>query len=236
MNAAGPAKPTIKKFVYKARGIALRGSIRKPFYQELGEHAIVTTHAGAEGHQRAQSENFSIPKYIQYKTASSEVTTEMTGQAPNRLFRTRVSSVVEGLNVLNGRITADRVISVLTSVFDERFYPKEPSPRISPFGSKYENLRIDKKPQQVSLPPPFNTDPDDFFNRRTNKDTITPNITADPVHLEGLGTVYFAEWVWVHPDEQEQQVLVMLRLALGSFAGMDCDVCMCASDGSGIDP
>ena len=41
MNAAGPAKPTIKKFVYKARAIALRGSIRKPFYQELGEHAIV---------------------------------------------------------------------------------------------------------------------------------------------------------------------------------------------------
>ena len=127
MNAAGPAKPTIKKFVYKARGIALRGSIRKPFYQELGEHAIVSTHAGAEGHQRAESENFSIPKSIQYKTASSEVTTEVIGQAPNRLFRTRVTSAVEGLDVLNGRITADRIESVLTSVFDERFYPKEPS-------------------------------------------------------------------------------------------------------------
>lgn len=234
MNPAG-SSDKIKKFLYKARGVALRGSIRKRFYQELGEHAVVSTHAAAPGRMQAQSANFAIPNYIQYKAASSELTADVKGNIPARQFRTRVTTEVEGLNVLNGRITADRVVGVLNSVFDERFYPGEPGPRISPFGSKFENLRIDNKPVEVTLPPPFTTDPTDYFNHKI-PNIIEPSITAKPFHLEGLGTVYIAEWVWVHQDEKLQQVLVMLRLALGSDDGMDSDVCMCYSDGSGIDP
>jgi len=238
MTAAGDSgKSQIKKFVYKARGIALRGSIRKPFFQELGEHAAVETHAGTSGREHSHSANFSIDRFIRYAAAFSEVNTEMIGEKPARRFRTQVLSVVEGLDVLQGRITADRVVSKLTSVFDERFYAQERVPRISPAGSRFDNFRIDGELQDIELPPAFTREnDDDFFNHECGKDVISPAILAKPFHKEGLGTVYFAEWVWVHPDEMEQQALVMLRLALGSEDGMDADVAMAFSDGTGIDP
>ena len=234
--ASNSVTPKIKKFVYKAQGIALRGSIRKPFYQDLGQHAVVQTFAGSSGNSRSQNNNFSLPNFVQYAAAHSEIVADVIGQAPDRQFRTRVTSVVEGLNVLNGRITADRVVSSLTSVFDERLYPIEKVPRITPAGSRFDNLQIDKVLQNVPLPPAFSNDPAAFAQGIRDQEPPNPVILATPVHKDGLGTVYFAEWVWVHPDERKQQVLVMLRLALGSGDGMEADVGLCSSDGTGIDP
>src|SRR5215831_17936308 len=228
--------PRIKKFLFKAQGIALRGSIRKPFYQDLGQHAVVQTFAGSSGNSLSENNNFSLPNFVHYAAAYSRIVAEVVGEAPNRQFRTQVTAVVEGLNVLNGRITANRIVSSLTSIFDERLYPKEKVPRITPAGSRFDNLQIDKVLQNVPLPPAFSDDPAAFAQAIRDQEPPNPAILAAPFHKDGLGTVYFAEWVWVHPDERKQQALVMLRLALGSDDGMEADVGLCISDGSGIDP
>ena len=36
----------MQKYLYKAQAIALRGSIRKPYFQELGDHLAIATYAG----------------------------------------------------------------------------------------------------------------------------------------------------------------------------------------------
>jgi hypothetical protein len=239
--ASNSVKPRIKKFVYKSRGIALRGSIRKPFYQDLGRHAVVQTFAGSSGDSQSRNNNFSLPNFVRYASAESEIVADVVGQEPDRLFRTRVTTVVEGLNVLNGRITADRIVSSLSSIFVERLYPKVKAPRITPAGSRFDNLQIDGVLQNVPLPPAFSNDPAAFAEGIRDEEPPIPEppipiILAAPFHKDGLGTVFFAEWVWVHPDERKQQALVMLRLALGSDDGMAADVGLCISDGSGIDP
>jgi hypothetical protein len=54
--------------------------------------------------------------------------------------------------------------------------------------------------------------------------------------VKDLGTIFFGEWVWVHPGERHRQHLGMLRLALGSEDGAEIDVGIGDNDGSGWPP
>jgi hypothetical protein len=238
--ASDTSASTLKAFLFNSRATALRGSVRKPYYQELGEHAPLRTYAGSSGQGSSEFKNFSLANTVSYKAASSQISADVEGSAPKRVFRTRVESTLEGLSVLGGRIKADLVVSALETVFDERFFSKEKAPLISPAGSRFENLVIDGQIQKPVLPPAFTASRDDVesYFKRSLKDPsrFTPAITAEPFHKDGLGTIYFAEWVFINPYEKYRQALIMLRLALGSDDGLDMDCCLTESDGTGVDP
>jgi hypothetical protein len=110
-------------------------------------------------------------------------------------------------------------------------------PRILPAGSTIRNLRIDGRVQELHLPSAFDADQkthDAFFLGELDEVTaLQPGPIPEAIHVKDLGTIFYAEWTWVHPQERRQQSLTMLRLALGSAFGADVDVAVGCSDGTG---
>jgi hypothetical protein len=63
-----------------------------------------------------------------------------------------------------------------------------------------------------------------------------PGFIPEPIYVRDFGTIYYAEWTWVHPQERHQQHLTMLRLALGSDTGAAVCFGIGSSDGTGWPP
>ena len=227
---------TMQKYLYKAHAVALRGSIRKPYYQEIGNHLEIATYAGSAGQTKSTSKGFRLGEDIAYDSATTEIVAE---RVDNNIYQSTVTAQVKGLRV-GKRLAVDSVTCRLRSVFDGRFYPERSISRILPAGSSIRNLRIDGKVQQLQLPAAFTLDEksqDAFFRGERDDDpAYHPGRIADPIYVKDLGTVFFGEWVWVHPGERHRQHLGMLRLALGSEDGAEIDVGIGDNDGSGWPP
>lgn len=222
----------MQKYLYKAHAIALRGSIRKPYHQELGDHLAVSTYAGSAGHTTCKAEGFRIGEEVQYDTAH----TQIVASEQNGIFTTSVTSQVFGLRV-GKRLEVGEVTCRLQSVYDSNAYPQNCFPRISPAGSIIKNLQVDGKAQELVFPPAFvvGHPPKDGDVQRAEDDN-RPGFFAPEIHVPDFGTIYYAEWSWVHPDEEHQQHLTMLRLALGSDFGAAICVGIGGSDGYGWPP
>jgi hypothetical protein len=221
----------MQKYLYKAHAIALRGSIRKPYFQELGDHLAVTTYAGSSGRTTCKAEGFRIGDEVQYDTAH----TQIIASEQNGIFTTDVTSQVFGLRV-GKRLTVGEVTCRLQSVYDSNAYPQNCFPRISPAGSTIRNLEIDGKPQPLVFPPAFGRVEQSGDERLQGSQDERPGFIPESIHVPGLGTIFYAEWTWVHPNEQHQQHLTMLRLALGSDLGGAICVGIGGSDGVGWPP
>jgi hypothetical protein len=209
----------MQKYLYKANAIALRGSIRKPYFQELGDHLAVSTYAGSGGRIECKSEGFAIGEELHYDSAR----TEIIASQEDGVFTTSVTAQVFGLQV-GKRFTVAEVTCRLQSVYDSRLYPEECFPRISPIGSTIRNLRIDGEVQRLMFAP--------AFDAREGE----PGFIPEPIYVRDFGTIYYAEWTWVHPQERHQQHLTMLRLALGSDTGAAVCFGIGSSDGTGWPP
>jgi hypothetical protein len=205
----------MQKYLYKANAIALRGSIRKPYFQELGDHLAVSTYAGSGGRIECKSEGFAIGEELHYDSAR----TEIIASQEDGVFTTSVTAQVFGLQV-GKRFTVEEVTCRLQSVYDSRLYPEECFPRISPIGSTIRNLRIDGEVQRLMFAP--------AFDAREGE----PGFIPEPIYVRDFGTIYYAEWTWVHPQEH----LTMLRLALGSDTGAAVCFGIGSSDGTGWPP
>ena len=226
----------MQKFLFKAHAVALRGTVRKPYYQELGSHLEIATFAGSAGQTKSISKGFRLGEDIAYDSASTEIVAE---RVDNNIYQSTVTAQVKGLRV-GKRLAVDSVTCRLRSVYDGRFYPERSISRILPAGSSIRNLRIDGKVQQLQLPAAFTLDEksqDAFFRGERDDDpAYHPGRIADPIYVKDLGTIFFGEWVWVHPGERHRQHLGMLRLALGSEDGAEIDVGIGDNDGSGWPP
>jgi hypothetical protein len=216
-------------FLFHGKAVALSGSVQKPRYYHLGEHAMVKFHAGSGGRAVSQIDDFKIDGVISYQSARSEaIATTIDG-----IYSSIVTTTIEGLNVF-GRLTVDRIVSRLQSVYLRRDYPHRYNPRILPGGSTIEGLKMDGKLQTLHLPDSFKHDharEKDFLEGKSKYDT-TPDRIPAPLHFDEFGTVHYGEWTWVGPVEEEQN-LTMLRLGLGSQAGGNIQVCMSQSNGVG---
>ena len=213
------APTKMQKYLYKANAIALRGSIRKPYFQELGDHLAVSTYAGSGGRIECKSEGFAIGEELHYDSAR----TEIVASEQDGVFITSVPSQVFGLQV-GKRLTVEEVTCRLQSVYDSRLYPERCFPLVLPTGSTIRNLRIDGEVQRLMFAP--------AFDAREGE----PGFIPEPLYVRDFGTIYYAEWTWVHPQEQHQQHLTMLRLALGSNTGAAVCVGIGGSDGAGWPP
>jgi hypothetical protein len=224
-----------EKFLFKAECNALEGSIRKPYYQKLGKHVPLEAYAGSPLRATARSEGFAVGRDITYGNAASEILAEQS----DTIHHTVVQTTIEKLTVRD-RLTVGLIVSRLESRYDHREYPARKPSRVLPAGSKIEGVFLDGKEIQVKLPPAFDLSEDEreaFYRGRFDRDPrFHPGFIPDPVHVEGFGTLWFAEWVWVHPDEHEAQHLTMLRLGLGSDFGGDVRLASTTSDGRGWPP
>ena len=225
-----------RKFLFKASAVALSGSVRKPYYQNIGEHGVVATYAGSAGHNTARNERFTLRQDIAYDAAFSEISAEQS----KSVYRTVVQSTIENLRILGKRFTVERVIGRLESVYDVSSYPGRKVSRVLPAGSAFVNVRIDGKPVELKVSPAFNLserERSEFFAGKHDDDPrFRPGVIPDPIHIGDFGTIFFAEWVWVHPDEMHEQSLTMLRFALGSGFGAAVDGVRLKSNGSGWPP
>lgn len=223
-----------EKYVFKASAVALSGSVRKPYYQGLGGHAAISTCAGAACRMTASSSKFALEQDVAYDSATSELTAQRDGQ----ICRTIVQTSITNLRV--GAVTARQVIGRLVSYYDISWFPKRKAPIILPVGSTIQGLRIgkDDSDREFKLPDAFTLTEEQqkaCFEGKVDKNCL-PGQIPPPIYVQGVGTIFLAEWTWVHPQEQHQQHLCMLRLALGSDFGAEADIGSVSSDGNGWPP
>jgi hypothetical protein len=224
-----------QKFLFNAACFALDGHIRKPYYQKLGRHVPLESYAGSEVHAIARNEGFAIGRDFMYGAVSSEI----TARREESVYHTIVQTTVEKLQIRD-RLTVGRLVARLESRYDLRDYPGRKPSRVLPAGSTIEGVMLDGRQIDVRLPPAFTLTDDEreaFYAGKYDRDPrFHPGYIPDPVHVDGFGTLWFAEWAWVHPDEQEAQHITMLRLGLGSDYGADADAASVRCDGRGWPP
>jgi hypothetical protein len=230
---AMPPQAKMEKYLFNAQAVALQGSIRKPYFQELGDHLAISTYAHSAGRTEATHRDFALGEDIRYEFARTSIEAVETGT----VRETRLIAQVVGLRI-GRRLSVGEVTCQLHSLYDSRTYPGRCRPRILPAGSTIRELRIDGSLQELHLPKAFNAEEEReaFFRGEREEDrTLQPGGIPEPIHVRDLGTIFYAEWTWVYPDKHEQR-LTMLRLALGSDLGAQIVVAMGGTDGTGWPP
>jgi hypothetical protein len=222
--------------MFRGNAIGLTGRVTKPYQQSLGEHACLRIHADFAECKKCRSGRFALHSDITYDAIYSDIDTEQTGS----VYRTVVDAGVENLNIRN-RFTADRIIARMESVYDSNDYSAgRRKSRVLPVGCKFVNVKIDGKPYMPRVPRVFGLDRhtiDEFFaGKRDDEREFFPAQPGEAVHVDDFGTIYFANWNWVDPVEQDEQRLTMVRLALGSPYGAEIDAGRVDADGSGWPP
>ncbi len=108
-------------FHFHAEGHALSGEFRHPLWSVIQAQASASL-STIGGHATAQVENFHHQDFVCFKSADTHISGK---RRRNDTFVTHASTVVKGLNIL-GMVTADRIVSRLTSVHS----PKDPEGHI----------------------------------------------------------------------------------------------------------
>src|SRR6266704_732506 len=129
-------------FHFHAEGHALSGEFRHPLWSLIPAQASASLPT-IGGHATAQVENFHHQYFVCFKSAHTHISGK---RRRNETFVTHASTVVKGLNIL-GMVTADRIVSRLTSVHS----PKEPEGHIIAEDSRFEGLKINGEDVKVIL-------------------------------------------------------------------------------------
>jgi len=129
-------------FHFHGHGHALSGEFRHPLW------AVVPAQASASlstigGIAVAHVENFHFQDFVCFKSAHTHISGR---RRRDETFVTHASTVVKGLNIL-GMVTADRVVSRLTSIHS----PKEREGHIIAEDSRFEGLKINGEDVKVIL-------------------------------------------------------------------------------------
>lgn len=140
------------RFRFHGYAIGAAGRISKPFSEPIEvQAASALPQLGGQG--SARSSSFKYRDILQFDLAHTEVTGSPCdsdcddNNSNGASFGTRVTSTVEGLNILN-MVTADRVVATLSSTYTAAS-DGEPSVRL--IGTHFENLRIAGIPVDVDL-------------------------------------------------------------------------------------
>ena len=129
-------------FHFHAHAQALGGDFRHPLW------SIVPAQASASlptvgGHASAQVEDFHFQDFIHFHRAHTHISGKHHRDGN---FITHASTTITGLNIL-GRITADRIVSRLTSIHP----PGAAEGHITADDSRFEGLKIDGYDVKVHL-------------------------------------------------------------------------------------
>ena len=141
---------TKRSFHYHACAHALSGHLTRPL-QHVIEVQAGTTLPTTGGHGSARTENFRFNQTVSVDAAYSEVSGSETKTEDEKTIHTTVATAaVEKLNILDV-VTADRIVSRVSSSFEGLHAKKPLEGQVLLVGSKFENLRIAGYQVEVEL-------------------------------------------------------------------------------------
>jgi hypothetical protein len=167
------AEATHIPFHFHAGGNALSGVFERPFPHVIEAQASVTLPT-IGGFAQARVENFRAHHFLSFKSAHTHV----SGSRQNKdIVTINATSVIEGLDIL-GIVTADRVVSRVTSEYDSRtdgninINGNNKEAHIVALGSEFHNLRIAGQKVEVILR-------HDLLLRNKTFNQLRDNLSAD---------------------------------------------------------
>jgi hypothetical protein len=129
-------------FHFHAHGHAFSGEFHHPLWSVIPAQASATL-STIGGHAMANVEGFHFQDFVCFKSAHTHISGK---RRRDETFVTHASTVVKGLNIL-GMVTADRIVSRLTSVHR----PKECEGHIIAEDTRFEWLKINGEDVKVTL-------------------------------------------------------------------------------------
>jgi hypothetical protein len=129
-------------FHFHALAHALSGEFRHPLWSIIPARASAAL-STIGGHASAEERAFHFQDFVCFKSAHTFVSGK---HRRDDTYVTHASTVVKGLNIL-GMVTAERIVSRLTSVHS----PREPEGHIIADDSRFEGLRINGQDVKVTL-------------------------------------------------------------------------------------
>ena len=139
-----PATTNGRSHTYHAEASVLEGHLRLPLEQEIKPQAYAKL-PDQGGYFNQNLENYNLGKAITIRSAHTQVAGNLDPK-PGKGWTTLVTTVVEGLNVLEV-LTADRVVGQISVSHPLDGYV----PSISFLGTRFDNLRISGHPVRVRL-------------------------------------------------------------------------------------
>jgi hypothetical protein len=167
---------------YHADASALGGFIQRPVQENIPVQSPVSL-PPVGGFATTRSEDFRLHGIVSAKATHSEVSGSPN---PEGYPATRMTSIVEGLNVLN-IVTADRVVAQISAEHPG----KQGHPKVLFLGTQIENLRIANRPVEVILD-------DDIFGHGTATNFPKCAVVKDKQFLKQLGKKYDENQCTVH--------------------------------------
>src|SRR6266571_8784897 len=129
-------------FHFHALAHALSGEFRHPLWSIIPARASAAL-STIGGHATSEERAFHFQDFVCFKSAHTFVSET---RRRDETFVTHASTVVKGLNIL-GMVTADRIVSRLTSVHS----PRDPEGHIIAEDSRFEGLKINGQDVKVTL-------------------------------------------------------------------------------------
>jgi len=133
-----PLAGTRRIHTYHGEADLLEMEVKEPFYEKVRPQAKVELYGGGEEshYQFKHAGPFRLEGIASYQSGYTQVAGARSLKHERR-FSTLVTSVVEGLNILD-ILTADRVVAQITTA-----HPLDGAvPEVSFLGTRFENLRI----------------------------------------------------------------------------------------------
>ncbi len=134
-----------RNHTYHAEATVLKGDLYHPLPQEIKPQTNAKL-SERGGYLSEHAEPYRLEGVIAFDRAYTQVAGNPNSKKPEKGWNTLVTSVVEGLNVLEV-VTADRVIGQIATHHPREGYV----PRVHFLGTRFENLRIAGHPVEVHL-------------------------------------------------------------------------------------
>jgi len=200
--------PQVKRVhYYHADASALGGRLQRPFEQIVPLQASLSL-APAGGYASADIGAFRLGTIVSFEAAHTQVSGSETETGS---YSTMVTSVVEGLNVLN-TLTADRVVAQISIDHPREGY----IPRVNFIGTQFENVRIGGQSVEICLDLDLCNQGDGFPGQQLTRDEAFLSRVADQRKgmLDGKG---IPDWVreryqWTKADAQGAKQSVLCSL------------------------
>jgi hypothetical protein len=137
------------QYFYHASAYGLAAEIQRPVNQSVPAQAA-TALSSVGGHGSIRMEKFSVPPFISFDTAYSEVGGSFDDC--HGVHTTYAQATIEGLNIFD-MLTADRVVARMV-IYSPEEGDDEGEHSFSITGSHFDNLRIAGHPIEVKLATP----------------------------------------------------------------------------------
>lgn len=202
---------------YHADASALGGRLHRPL-QQIVPLQVPLSLAPAGGYASADTGPFRLGTIVAFDAAHTQVA---GGETETGSYSTMVTSVVEGLNVLN-TFTADRVVAQISIDHPREGY----IPRVNFIGTQFENVRIGGQSVEICLDLDLCTQGEGFPDQPLTRDQAFLSRVANQ-RQSMLDGESIPDWVaeryqWTKADGQGAKQSVLCSLVSEIRSKSEC--------------